>query len=56
VGLSARGSRQFGDTPEKIEDAEELAQVRRQARLVNLKAVVAGVVLTAVALALPVHF
>ncbi len=51
--LAARGSRQFGEKPEKIEDAEELAQVRRQARWVYIKGLIAGVVLTALALALP---
>jgi hypothetical protein len=56
VGLAARGSRHFGDMPEKIEDPAELAQVRRQARWVNLKALIAGIVLTAIALALPLHF
>jgi hypothetical protein len=56
VGLSARGSRQLGDTPEKIEDPVELAQVRRQARWVNVKALVTGLVLTAIAVALPLHF
>jgi hypothetical protein len=56
VGLAARGSRQFGDKPEKIEDSSELAQVRLQARWVQLKALIAGIVLTALALALPLHF
>ena len=54
--LAARGSRQFGEQPEKIEDPEELAQVRRQARWVQLKALIAGIVLMAIALALPVRF
>ena len=56
MGLAARGSRQFGEKPEKIEDPVELGQVRRQARWVNVKALIAGIVLTAIALALPVHF
>ena len=38
MGLAARGSRKLGETVETIEDAEELAQVRRQARQVNIKA------------------
>jgi len=38
---------------EKIEDAAELAQVRRQARRVQLKAFLAAIPLTLIALALP---
>jgi hypothetical protein len=38
---------------EKIEDAAELAQVRRQARVVQLKASLAAVVITLLVLALP---
>jgi hypothetical protein len=53
VGLSARGSRKFGDQAEKIEDVLELAQVRRQARRVSLKSFLAAIVLTLVTLALP---
>jgi hypothetical protein len=53
VGLAARGSRQLGDTAEKIEDPAELAQVRRQARRVQLKALLASIPLTLIALALP---
>jgi len=49
VGLSARGSRQLGETVEKIEDPEELKQVRKQARKVRLKALAAGVLLTLIA-------
>ncbi len=56
MSLAARGSRQFGEKPEKIEDPEELAQVRRQARWVNIKSLIAGIVLTAIALALPLRF
>jgi hypothetical protein len=37
---------------ETIEDARELAQVRRQARRVNLKSLLAAVMLTALALLL----
>jgi hypothetical protein len=53
VGLAARGSRQLGETVEKIEDHTELAQVRRQASRVQVKALVAGVLLTLLALLLP---
>ena len=53
VGLSARQSRKFGDATEKIEDPAELAQVRRQANRVQLKALATGLALTLVALVLP---
>jgi hypothetical protein len=43
----------LGDKVEKIEDPAELAQVRRQARRVNIKAVLAGIVLTLISLLLP---
>jgi hypothetical protein len=43
----------LGDKVEKIDDPAELAQVRRQARRVNIKSVVAGIVLTLISLALP---
>ena len=49
MGLSARGSRQLGDQIEKIADPAELAQVRRQARMVQLKAFVAAILLTLLA-------
>jgi len=41
------------DRVEKIDDASELSQVRRQARRVEIKAVLAGLLLTVVALVLP---
>jgi hypothetical protein len=53
VGLSARGSRQLGEEIEAIEDEEELAQVRRQARRVQIKAFLAALPLKLIALALP---
>jgi len=53
VGLASRGSRQLSDEIEKIEDEAELAQVRRQARKVNIKAFLAAILLTLVALVLP---
>jgi hypothetical protein len=53
VGLAARGSRQLGDEVEKIEDPAELAQVRQQARRVNIEAVVAGIALTLISLIIP---
>jgi hypothetical protein len=53
VGLAARNLRQLGDHAEQIEDAAELAQVHRQARRVQLKGSLAGVLMMLVALALP---
>jgi hypothetical protein len=53
VRLAARGSRKVGDEVEQIEDSGELAQVRRQARQVRIKAFLAAVPLTLIALALP---
>jgi hypothetical protein len=38
---------------EKIEDPAELAQVRKQARRVNIKSVLAGFVLTLISLLIP---
>jgi hypothetical protein len=43
----------MGDKVEQIEDREELAQVRRQARAVNIKTLVTALALTAGALLLP---
>ncbi len=43
----------MGDKVEKIEDLAELAQVRRQARRVNIKSILAAIPLTLVALLLP---
>ena len=53
MGLAARGSRQLTDEVEQIDDPAELAQVRRQARRVQIKAVLAAIPLTLIALALP---
>lgn len=53
MNLAARGSRQITDRVEKIEDFVELAQVRLQARKVNLKSLLAAIALTLIALALP---
>jgi hypothetical protein len=54
VGLARLDSRKIGDHMEKIEDANELAQVRKQARRVQTKAFLAAVPLTLIALLLPV--
>ena len=43
----------MSDDVEQIEDATELAQVRRQARSVQLKALLTGIALTIAALLLP---
>jgi hypothetical protein len=54
VSLAARGSRNLYDKVEKIEDSAVLAQVRLQARRVNLKALLVAIPLTLITLALPV--
>ncbi len=53
VALAARSERKLGRRTERIEDAAELAQVRAQARRVQLKSMAVGIALTAVALLLP---
>lgn len=53
MSLASRGSRKFGENEEKIEDSIELKQVRRQARRVIVKAFLAALVLTWIALLLP---
>lgn len=53
VALARLNSRQLTGGIEKIEDQAELAQVQRQARKVVVKAFVAAVPLTLLALALP---
>jgi hypothetical protein len=53
VGLASRSSRNLTGKEEKIEDDAELTQVQRQARKVNIKAFLAAIVLTLIALALP---
>ncbi|MEJ2665597.1 MAG: hypothetical protein P8Z81_00590 [Deinococcales bacterium] len=51
VALAARDQRKLGDRAERIEDTEELGQIKAQARAVQRKALAAGIVLLAVALA-----
>ena len=53
MGLAARGARKLGDQVEQIEDAAVLAQVRRQARQVNIRSALAAAVLTGLALIIP---
>jgi hypothetical protein len=47
------GGPKMGDEVEKIESPAELAQVRRQARRVQIKAVLAAIPMMLIALALP---
>ena len=54
VGLARLDSRKLGDTTEKIEDPAELAQIQKQARRIQLKALAVAIPLTLIALALPV--
>ncbi|MDX1687369.1 MAG: hypothetical protein R3248_05235 [Candidatus Promineifilaceae bacterium] len=51
--LAARGSRHVGEEVEKIDEQEELDQVRRQARKVQIKSAIAGLVMTLLTLPLP---
>jgi len=53
VGLASRGQRDLDSGAEAIADSAELAQVRAQARRVNLKSVAAAAVVTALALLPP---
>ncbi len=53
VALAAIDSRKLGDHMEKIGDADELAQVKRQARRVQLKTILVALPLTLIALVLP---
>jgi hypothetical protein len=50
--LASRGQRDLDEGPKPITDAAELQQVRRQARVVYVKAAVTAVILTAIALIL----
>ncbi len=54
VGLASRNARHLGDIMEKIDDPAELAQVKRQARSVQIKAFLAAVPLMLITLALPI--
>jgi len=49
VRLAARGRRDMDTGPEAIDDARELGQIRRQARVVYFKSFLAAAALTAVA-------
>ncbi|HJP87107.1 MAG TPA: hypothetical protein VJ852_14045 [Gemmatimonadaceae bacterium] len=50
--LASRGQRDLDAGPQAIDDTTEVAQLRRQARAVYVKAFVTAVILTALALAL----
>lgn len=54
VGLANLNARKIGDKMEKIEDAGELAQVKRQARRIQIKSLLVAIPLTLIALLLPV--
>jgi len=54
VGLARTNSRKIGDEMETIEDGAELAQVKKQASRVQMKSLIAGLVMTLLALLLPV--
>ncbi len=51
--LAALGQREMDSGAERISDASELAQVRRQARKVHLQTLVTALALTALTVALP---
>jgi len=53
VSLASRGLRNISDKEERIEDPAELQQVRRQARRVILKGMLAAVPLTLIAYLIP---
>ncbi len=54
MSLAARGTRKLVEGPEeKIENLEELAQVRRQAGVVRMKSILAAIPLTLIAVVLP---
>jgi len=54
VAFAARSIRRLGDDPaETVSDANELSRIGRQARGVEVKALLAAIVLTLIALALP---
>jgi hypothetical protein len=53
VALARHGARDMDGGPESIEDAEQLAAVRAQARRVLLRSVIATLAVTAASLVLP---
>ena len=55
VGLAKLNSRKLGDKTETIDDVAELAQVRRQARRVQIKSLITAIPFTLIALVLPIY-
>ncbi len=53
MALASRGQRDMDAGPEAITDGAELAQVRRQARSVQLKSLLLAVTLVALVLVIP---
>ena len=53
VALASRGTRNLDTAEERINDARELAQVKRQARRVRFEGLAVAVLLTALVLAIP---
>jgi hypothetical protein len=53
VALASRGQRDMDAGPEAITDGAELAQVRRQARSVQLKSLLLAAALVALVLIIP---
>lgn len=53
MGLAGRSLRNMDTGVEQIEDAEILAQVRRQARKVNILSLVWSIVLTIIVVLIP---
>ena len=53
MSLASRGLRNISDRVERIEDPDELKQVRRQARRVVLKGVLVALPFTLIAYSLP---
>jgi hypothetical protein len=53
IAFARQNARKLGDQLEQIEDASELAQVRRQARRVQIKSILAGAIITLLVLLLP---
>ncbi len=53
VALVARNERKLGDQAETVQDESELTQLRRQARRVQFKSLIAALVLTAGTFLLP---
>jgi hypothetical protein len=53
IAFARQNARKLGDQLEKIEDESELAQIRKQATRIQIKAVLVGLLFTAIVLLLP---